>query len=753
MGIHGNLVSFNAGELSPLMSARADISQYSSGCQKLENFLVTPYGSIMRRPGTQHLASAKFADKKCRLIPFIYSTEQNYILEFGEGYIRFFANGEPILDEVEEIYEIESPYLANLHLLKTVQSADVLFIVHPDYFPMKLSRLTQTTFELTELEIVFPPVQDPNITDITITPSGTTGDITLVASSDIFLEGHIGSYWEIVHPRVNSQLSGSFTAVGNSDPLKTFGQWNFVTRGTWAGTIQLQKSFDNGVTWIDFRSYSSDSDKNFDVTGNEKEEDVLYRVRMDVYTSGQCDYDFRNDNFYNHGAVKITDVTDGTHANATVTVELGSTDATKDWGEAAWSEVAGYPGCITFYEERLFFAGTKKQPQTLWGSKVNEWTNFKLDDLDDSALSFTVSADNVNSIFWILAQNALMFGTVAAEWKLSASTEEKPLTPSNVSIKRQSNYGSSYIQALLVGTAILYTQSQGRKVREFVYDFQKDGYVSPDLTILAEHITKPNITEAAIQRQPDTILWCIRSDGQAAALTYERDQNVVGWHRHITDGEFESVAVIPGDSDDEIYVVVKRTIDGNVVRYIERFASREWDSIESANFADCSVWKVPDEDNVVSGLEHLEGKTVCVVADGSPRTSQAVDDGKITLDAPADNVLIGLPFVSTLVPMPLEIQMQDGSSQFRVKRISQAKIRVFESIGGKVRTGEGDYEKLITREASGDVNEPIPPYSGVFTIPQSGGWTPDSYVEIVQDEPLPLTILNISPVYEVDGSS
>ena len=787
MGMHGNIVSFNAGELTPMLSARADIGQYASGCKTLENFFVTSYGPATRRTGTEYLTNAKFADRPCRLVPFVYSTETNYILEFSTGYIRFSRDGAHVMTSANPpaIYEIASPYTTDLHLLKWVQSADVLFIVHPSHYPRMLSRLTETTFEIKELPMTgettsfaavgFPAMQDPNITETTITASALTGDdITLTASEDLFLPAHIGSYWDIIHVRQTGNVEGNLASATVSSSLRVLGAFNFITRGSWSGTVALQKSLDRykvaddaSATWYNFRSYSSVADRNFDVSGSEKDSNVYYRVNMTAYVSGTCSYELRNDNFYNHGIVKITEVNvlTPTLATADVIIELGATTATSDWSEGAWGDIAGYPRAIALYEERLWFAGTDKQPNTIWGSKTGEWNNFQIGDLADDALMLTLTGD-INIIQWLLGQNALLIGTAFSEWILTSSADDKPITSSDFKIKMQSGNGSGYLPAMIIGDTALYVQKNNRKVQEFAYNFQDDKYKSNDLTILSNLITKVEpmevapiaygITEIAYQRQPETILWAVRADGVALTLTYQREQSVVGWARHITDGEFESIAVIPGDLDDEVYAAVKRTVSGTDVRYIEKFSSREWQDMNNANFADCAIRVTPTaispstDKTLCSGLLHLAGKTVCIVADGSLRTSQVVSTaGTITLDAHAETAMIGLPYTSRIVPMPLNIQLQDGTNQFRPTRISNVKIKVYKSIGGKVKTGNGEFREINTRRVSDEVNIPLPPYSGWFTIVCPGGWTEETDIEIIQDQPLPLTVINLSPVFEV----
>lgn len=749
--------SFNAGELSPKMLGRMDVSQYGKGCQKLENFLVTPYGAVERRPGTIFMAETKTTTGKVRLIPFIFSSTIAYICEFGDKYIRFYYDHEFVV-------EIVSPYESDdLEGLKFIQSADVMFIVHPDYPVHELKRKTATTFTIKEMEFKYPPVLDPNLNnDINIKPSALEGDITLEVElpvdyddDDIFTADNVGGYWQLVHTRRENDISKDFKENGHSDSLEVFGYWSFTTHGTWGGTVKIQRSFDDGTTWNDFRTYTSANDNNISTSGEEETDGVLYRVRMEDYVqSGSgtirlCRAKLSNPDFVVNGEVKITAVTDSTHASATVIRKLGSLEKTHEWNEGAFSVRRGFARTIAFYEERLMFGGTEYKPQTVWGSKTNDWNDFLLGSNDDQGLEFTLASDTVNNIAWMSQHDALVMGAGDSEWTLSASTADAPLTASNVKVKRQSVYGSSNISAKMVGDVILFVQRQGRKVREFVYTWEKDGYVSPDLTILADHITESGIKEIALQQQPDNILWCSLNNGNLAAMTYERDQEIVGWHKHTTDGTFESIAVIPENKEDFVYAVVKR----GDKRMIERFSSRSWSGVENSCYVDSAVTMsgTPEEPiETITGLNHLEGKTVAVLADGSVQPSKVVTAGQITLEEPAQVVWVGLPYTSLLSPMPIELELQNGLSLLRKKNIGELRIRVYDSVGGMVRAGDDDFQEIISREILGDsVNAPITPKHEVVQVQVRSGYSETTKIEIKQDEPLPLNVAVVESIYQV----
>lgn len=238
-----------------------------------------------------------------------------------------------------------------------------------------------------------------------------------------------------------------------------------------------------------------------------------------------------------------------------------------------FSGIHDHPSCAAFFEQRLIVAGTDFDPQTIWGSKMGDYENFILGTLDDDAFSFKIAANRANRIYWLISHISLLFGTSGGEWTMSGGNA--PVTPSNVNVKRQSTYGNKNLQAELVNENVIFTQRAGKKLREYYYSRDTDSFIAPDLTILADHITESGIVCMALQQEPDTILWCVRNDGMLIGLTYEKQYGVFGWHRHITDGKVESVAIIPGEDEDEVWISVLRD-DLDQKRYIEYFKPRNF---------------------------------------------------------------------------------------------------------------------------------------------------------------------------------
>lgn len=487
------ITSFNAGELSPRLESRTDLEKYSSGCRRLENFVIMPYGGVNRRPGMQWMGAAKLANRKARLIGFNFSVTTNFILEFGHNYLRFWSNGLPVESSPGVPCEIATPFAEeDLFEFQHVQINDVMYLTHGNHPVQKISRIADAVWTISEVAWDYPAFRDENISDATITPGSTTGGgISLVASAPVFDAGNVGGFYQIGHRRSTATLARSINANNiNSDPLRVLGSWELTTHGTWDATVILQRSYNGGTTWEPVRSWVGNSDRNVQTTGVEEKE-CLLRIRVEGFASTTgtpvaVAYLEAVESVV-YGVVKITAVQDSTHATADVVKDLQSANATSIWSEGAWSGRRGFPRTVVLHGQRLVFGGCKGAAQTVWASEVNNFETFRFATRDDSAFTFTIASAEQNIINWMVSHDALLIGTSGDEYTMSATDDAKAITPTNVRVRRQSRYGSKYFPALLVNENTLFVQRQGRKVREFVYNFEKNGYVSPDLTLLSEH--------------------------------------------------------------------------------------------------------------------------------------------------------------------------------------------------------------------------------------------------------------------------
>lgn len=416
----------------------------------------------------------------------------------------------------------------------------------------------------------------------TITPSATTGNITLTASRSVFESTHVGSQWQLIHQLANSAVKGDFTAADQtSSTLLVYGTGTMTTHGSWTGEIKIQRSYDNGTTWTNYHffKHAATSEANFNVSLNEEDEDVLYRLYMvSIGGAETCSYSLSVDDSSIKGVVRIDSYVSATVVNGFVLRTLGNTTATYRWSEGAWSDKRGYPAAICFTgDDRLVFAGSPYRPLTVWQSRPGEYENMRTGTIATAALVSTIKAGPLNAIHWITGERRLLVGTAGSEGLVEGTDIDEPMSPENLpQYKLQSAYGSKNLNPVVVADALMFVQRKGLKVRQFAYRYENDKYKADDVTLFHNHITKSGIVDMAYQRQSDSILWAVRDDGEMAILSFEPTEMVIGWTRIVTDGTFESIAIISGDTEDEIWAIVNRTISGSTARYIERFKPRDW---------------------------------------------------------------------------------------------------------------------------------------------------------------------------------
>jgi len=838
------LTNFTGGELSPRLDGRNDLTKYSSGCKTLENLIVYPHGAAARRPGTSFVAEVADSDNKTRLIPFEFSTTQTYMLEFSNLKIRVYKDNGSVLegdkvisgitkanpavvtanshgysngDEVvitavagmtevngkrflvadkttntfelqnkdgvdinssgfttyssggvsNKVFEITTPYTtAQLFDIKFAQSADVMYITHPSHKTAKLSRTAHTTWSLDEIDFIKGPFQDPNITTTTLTPSSaSTGSRNITASATTGINGGVG----------------------------------------WLAT------------------------------------DVGRQIH------------------FNGGYGVITARTNATVAVATITTAFTNANAITDWYLGAFSDTTGHPSCVTFFEQRLVFAGTTNQPQTVFFSKSGDYENMDANLTgtisDDDSIVYTIASNQVNAIRFMTATRTLIIGTAGGEFTVSGGGTDSAVTPTNILIKKQSNHGSANVDAIAVGNATLFLQRAKRKIRELAYNFDVDGYIAPDMTILAEHITEGGLTQIAYQQEPNQIIYAVRGDGELVGLTYQREQQVTAWHRHIFGGIFgtatitvtdyanikngtrivlkksdgttttftsatsatsgffhnatsnnqtatnlktlidadsnftatvssnvvtikevvstgldyltissfdiarltatsegksicESVAVIPTDDTEyQVYVIIKRTVNGSSRRYVEYLNNVDFTETDNTtfNYLDSALAYSGTAVTTLSGLDHLEGQTVHILANGATHPTKVVSSGSVSLDRSSTNVKIGLGYNSILQTMRLDAGSQNGTSQGKTKRIYEITIRLYESVGVEVGPNLSDMERIPFRTSADVMDQGIPTFTGDKAVEFRGNYDTDGFIFVRQTQPLPLTVLSLYP--------
>ncbi|TQV80772.1 hypothetical protein [Denitrobaculum tricleocarpae] len=626
--------------------------------------------------------------------------EQAYILEFGDLSCRFYRNHGQIVDGEGTVYEISTPYAQSdlfdadgRCLIKTAQSADLLYLCHPSYPPYVLSRSGHTNWTIEKIAFQDGPYLSTNTSDITL--SSSAGSIgtgrTLIASASLFAE----------------------TDVGRLVRKKNGGGWGW------------------GI---------------------------------------------------------ITEFISATQATWEIKSAIASSPS-KEWRLGVWSETTGFPTCVTFFQDRLYFAGARSHPQRLDGSVTGDYTSFSPSKLADAtvedthAVAFTLNANNVNVIRWMIDDDkGLVLGSVGGEWLVSPSSLGEALTPSNIQARRSTTRGSANLQPVQAADAILFVQRAGRKVRELAYVFEADGFRSPDMTLLAEHISEGGISALSYQQEPDSVVWAVRRDGALLGMTYQREQEVVAWHRHQIGGvsnqegtlpaKVESIAVIPAPdgSKDEVWAVVQRWINGQLKRSIEymeaSFNASARSPLQSeegykaailqqqreAFFVDSGLTYRGAPASIISGLNHLEGETVQVLADGATHPDLQVTDGKITLMVPAAVVQVGLGYRSVLETARLEAGAADGTAQGKTKRIHRAVIRFHQTLGALFGPDPRNLDRIEFRSSTDLMDTPPPLFDGDKLVDWPGNYETEGRMMVVQDEPLPLTVLAIFPQVHTQDS-
>jgi hypothetical protein len=703
--------NWTSGELSPRLYGRADIEQYGNGARSLLNFTVLPQGGITRRVGSYFVDETKDSSKASRLVRFVFSTVQAYVLELGDLYFRVYRNHARVAAT-----EVVTPWTeAQAPQVNFVQSADVLFAVHPLYRPRRITRTSDTAWTLTDFTTINGPWQETNLGTVTMTASGTTGAITVTASSATFAATDVGRLVGIAGQAAGYNPAGVY-AVGA------------VVYGTVSGVNRLYRCIVAGTASSGLNS------------GGEG----------DYIGDGTAAWRYVGRGTRAWGYATITGFTSTTQVSASVVDSIPATTATREWRLGAWSDTTGWPSAVAFHQERMVFA----RGQTIWMSRTGDFTDFTptFDDgevVATMAITLTIADDEVQDVRWMVSHpRGLVVGTASAEFLVGQASNNEPLGPANVRAVRQSDRGSvASLQPARSAGAVMFVQKAGLKLRELVYDFQADALVTPDLTILAEHITSPGIKDLAYAEEPDGQLWAARNDGAALSLTYERDQRVRAWSRHALGGggAVESVASIPNPEGtaDEIYLLVRRTISGATKRYVE-FIEAPFrpliDGQASMYFVDCGLSYAGVATSTVTGLGHLEGETVQVVADGSVRVPQVVTGGAVAITGPAaTRVHVGYGYESRMVTMAVDAGGGKGPAQGQAKRIHEVILRLVDSVGGKVGY-EGQEERIEYRRPVDAMDTAVPLFTGDKLVRPAGGPDRDGIVSIVCDQPLPLTV-------------
>lgn len=737
---------FIRGELSPLMAGRVESDDYNAGLDTCLGFIPVTQGGLVAAPGSRYVSRVKDSAAKTLLVRFEYSVIQAYVLEFGNLYMRIYRDRAPVTQTAQNITAITraNPAVVTYDGADTYANGDRVLLrnvggmsqVNGREFAGANVNAGANTFELSGI----------NSSAYTAYTSG----------------GTIAEIVEVVTPYTTADLF-SLQFTQSADVL-------YVAHPSYAPRKITRTSHTawtlNTITFMDGPYLPTNSTLVTFTPSATTGAGITITASSATFVATDVGRMVRIKHAATWGWARIVGYTSATVVTADVGGNFGAATASTFWRMGVWSDTTGYPRATGFYEDRLFFGGCTNYPNRVDGSRSGDYEWFSPTESDSTvlasnAVSFSFGSREVNVVQWLMDdEQALVAGTPGGPWLVRPSKQGEALSPTNMAAKRLKSYGSSAVQAVHAGDGVVYVQRDGRKVRFVSYGAQgSDGFQTPDLTLLSEHITASGIAQMSVQLSPQPVVWMVRNDGVMVGMTFHPadGQLLTGWHRHIRGGAFstgnavaESVVTIPspdGTSED-VYTSVKRTIDGATVRTIE-YIARPFDSttdaIEDAYFVDCGATYDGAPTTTITDADHLEGQTVTILADGAAHPTKVVTAGRFTLDRSASVVHYGLPFDAEGATMRFEAGAQNGTSQGKIQRIHRVAIRVHDTSAMAAGPTLSLLDEVIFRTSDDLTNTPIPPYSGDKEIDWDGDYGTAERVCWARTKPMPCTILAIMP--------
>lgn len=685
--------NFTGGEISSTLLSRYDLAKYQNSLLKMENFFPNTHSNAVRRSGMRYVATLGKSDTaeqavKAVLVPFMFSTDedQNYVIVFKDKQFSVYDKASCIADGLTSPFAQE-----DLYRLSYAQVGDTVYIAHKKYVLHKLTR-----------------------------------------------SGAFPYTWEINEVVLNSSVAA---------PGKPEVKW---VSGSGSGAATPNYKLRYKIVSVDANGVQSIGSEPGEVTGRYPTEWIVGDKVQISWNSveGAAEYNIYRESagYYGYiGTSRTTEFEDNNYEPDTA-----------DTPQENWFPFAdgNNPGVVAFHQQRMVLAGTKNSPQTVYMSRTGDFENFRKSRplQDDDPIEYTLASSSIDDIQWVASFKDLLIGTSGAEYRATGSDGTgSAITAKGISIAPQSFWGSSYLFPIVVGTSILHAQRYSSKVRDFFYALETDGYNGSDLSTLTPHLFEGyKIVQWAFQQSPDCILWCVRDDGVLLAMSYIKDQQIVGWTVHKTDGRVKSVCRLSGDVD-RIFAAVEREFGGKTVtclEYIENNFTQEVD-IGDAFFVDCGVtltsetakteWDYP---------QHLVGADPVLLVDGSPvEQFELFEDGenglKFSIPYPAYKVHIGLKYTSILGLLPFNADTQQGSTMGLKRGYGMCSVKLHRSVGGKYGTDLAEENMFELPFIGEQYDNPVQPFSGDVDFVPSGGQDEQTTLYLVQDKPLPMQILGI----------
>lgn len=658
-------------------------------------------------------------------------------------------------------YEVEHPYAEeDLFDVTYDQSGDIVSLAHEDYPPAELRRISAThwTYTVVEMDPESPAPVVGTLTanfgesmDVQAVTVATPAVLTTISSPGlqindiVYLTGTVGDIPTNTFYRVRTVVGGgSFDIeLSTMDGGQPVGSGNTtISGGKLRYTGATQETVNSyQISAVDTQGVEGEPTAPFAITNNLNVSNS-YNILTWYAVAGAERYRIYRQKAGLYGLIGEVDAGTLTFTDENLAPDIGRTPPIRDDSLSGMD----YPAAVGHFQQRRVFAGTRLFPQDCWMTQTGTESDnsYHLPLADTDRIRFTVQARQRCSIRHIVPMDQLMLLSNSCEFRVTPVNSDA-ITPSSVSSRPQSYVGASTVRPVVVDNSLVFIGARGGRVYEFGYQQGAGGFVPGNLSLRADHLFAGlDVQDMAVTKSPEQVVWCVSTNGMLLGLSYVPSEGIGGWHAHETDGAFESVCVVPEDGQDSLYCVVRRTIDGDTVRYVERMRMRVVsDDLEDGFYVDCGLTYSGAAATVISGLDHLEGETVVALADGIVRTGLVVASGQITLPVAASLVHVGLPYRSTLQTLPLVIQA-DGYGAQRMKGVTNLWLRVYKS----ARFEAGTEEDLL--EPSDEIDAGSL-YTGVVRIPTPSSFDEDGQVMVVQDDPTPLTVVALCVQASIGG--
>jgi hypothetical protein len=665
------------------------------------------------------------------------------------------------------VMELTVPWTTDdLRSLRWTQSADVIWVTCDGFQQRKIERRATRSWSIVLYQPSDGPFRTENLTTLRMTPSAISGDITLTASAAYFKSTHVGALFSVTS--IGQRVEASVTGADQwTDPIRVAGigsnrPFQVTITGTWTGTVRVQRSLGEPGAWADVGGYTWTANTTQDLNDGADNQIIYYRIGIKTgeYGTGTADVSLTYSSGSLVGIVRITAFSSTTSVSAAVLKALGGTTASEIWAEGEWSDYRGWPGSVTLYEGRLWFAGNGR----CYGSVSDAYESFDPNyEGDAGPIHRNIGIGPVDRANWMLPMQRLLVGSDGEEIAVRSSNFDEPLTETNFNPKAVSTQGSAQVSAIKVDNRGIFVDKSGRRLYELAYNVQGQDFEATDLTTLVPDIAPSDIVDIAVQRRPDTRVHCILSDGTVAILVFDRAEDVLCWVRVVVGpydeqtGEVEDVFILPGNVEDKVYYLVKRTINGGTVRYVERWAlesecrgstlNKQADSYVTGTNGPASA--------TISGLDHLEGEEVIVWADGkdfSPLasgvpTTFTVTGGAITLGETVTDYVVGLYYNAAFKSMKLAQVTQAGATLNQKRIIDHLGLVLADTHKNGVQYGP-DFATLDDLPAVEDGAAVAADYVWEAydkdTVNFNGNYSTDSRVCIMSHAPRPANVLALS---------